>query len=87
MTDTIAQPAPRSLADLIEGARNTVRCQHCGVRRPQPCTGAGPDSVHLARVVRYWRKGQVTRAEIEAVVLALPDVFTCATVVTAGGGR
>lgn len=85
MPTTIPQPAPRSLAELIEGARANVRCPHCAVRRPQPCTGTGPDGVHLARVVRYWRKGaQVPRAEIETVALALPDMLTCATVVQAG---
>ena len=70
-----AHQAPsRGLHELVTEAAALVNCGVCWARGGVPCTVSGPPAYHLARFMRAERKGLLSRAELESVVITLDVV-------------
>ena len=81
-------PAARPLHEVCEDARR-ANCGHCWQVPGPPCVTdpeTGADGWHVARFGRAMRRGLISGPELIAA-LAVPQVFTNATVIYEDGSR
>jgi hypothetical protein len=74
----------RPLAEVCQVAR-TIGCSHCLQTPDLPCV-TGPDGLHVARFARAYKIGLLSKAEIGAVLHAVP-IFRNSTVIYERGAQ